>query len=129
MRSVYFDCDDTLAMWNDPDKIGKYGYIGYRKITIKGVGFYVHKAHVAKLKQHFLVGDEVTLWSHGGETWARVVAKALKITKFITKYATKPDFYYDDQDYGKLGRRIYLNFDGEVTTNEEYQDNIRELLR
>jgi FMN phosphatase YigB (HAD superfamily) len=74
--TIYFDIDDTLLMWG-MDKSPKA-----KKFVHHGISYFLvpHKKHIAKLKQHKKEGWKIVVWSHGGEDWAKLVVKKLKLT-------------------------------------------------
>lgn len=133
---TYFDVDDTLIMWNlpaadDPDVIEiecptsrterallemddagdlnpetptETVSVGSWKQRVKP-----HKKHIAQLKQHFLRGHTIIVWSAGGWEWAEAAVRALGLQDFVHLVIEKPVWYYDDLPANEiLGKRYYL---------------------
>jgi len=140
-RSIFFDVDETLIEWetDSVDKERLYGLINHGLpdfIVIDNHKFRVNKPHVCRLKQHYENGDDVTVWSAGGRSWARRVIKALDLMDYVDNILTKPDFYYDDEDLSTFrARRMFLDADtgkfkrdgedhdkGTKTTDKERED-------
>jgi phosphoglycolate phosphatase-like HAD superfamily hydrolase len=109
-KSVWFDVDDTLVMW-DPSQ---------EELDTKGIeiecpaGFTCvdgeltacpkwkakvvpHEKHIQMLKLHKLRGHTVVVWSAGGYDWAEVAVKALKLEQYVDLVVCKPTWAYDDQ--------------------------------
>lgn len=92
---VFFDCDETLVLWNIPIDTPNDDII-----QILTDGFYstviVHKEHVKLLKQFKARGHKVIVWSQGGFNWARAVVKSLGLEEFVDLVICKPKWYVDD---------------------------------
>lgn len=93
--TIYADVDNTIILYppftkNRKDKLMlKLESGDYIKV-------FPHKEHIKHLKTYSKNGNKVILWSAAGGAWAKQVAKALKITKYIDLYLDKPNTYYDD---------------------------------
>lgn len=97
-RSVFFDVDDTLVMWDwksiDPNATGL--------VTIKdpngGCAELVlpHLRHIELMRQFKARGHTVYVWSQGGHEWAAEVCKVLGIENIVDYVLDKPNWYVDD---------------------------------
>ncbi len=121
-KTIYFDVDETLIMWEGDDVT--QAYFDNEKITgtmappwgsdiiyIDKISYKKHVYHINRLIHHSITGDKVIVWSAGGEKWAKRVVRALKIEKYVNVILSKPDFYYDDvelKDF-KSGRMYFDN--------------------
>jgi len=101
-RTVYFDVDETLVMWNPgPNSIVD--------VYVDGRPGVAHAAHIDIVKRHRLRGSVVVVWSNNGSLWARKVVTALGLTPYVDIVITKPDTYFDDMDAAAfMGKRVYL---------------------
>lgn len=105
--TIYFDVDETIAMWNtNSDKavpVDNYGMIEYVK---------PHSKHIAKLKTFAADPDTtIVVWSQGGWEWAKNVVEAFGLTEYVDLVINKPEIFVDDlADAGfcTADRRIYL---------------------
>ena len=113
--TIFFDCDDTLAMWKDnPYEPGS------GKVEVKDPNdtehprrfLYPHKRHINFLKKCHSRGYSVTVWSNGGWAWAESVVKAFGLEKYVDKVESKPIKIVDDLPYDStFPSRIYLPFE------------------
>lgn len=91
-RSVFFDVDETLVLWDwhdiDPD--------GKGLLNINGEHVLPHFRHIELLKQFKARGHTVIIWSQGGHEWAEYVCKALALEEFVDIVMDKPNWYVDD---------------------------------
>lgn len=76
-RSVFFDVDDTLALWEGSS------YSGHQR----------HIEMMAKFKER---GHTVVVWSAGGAEWAVSVCEELGIEDLVDYVMDKPSWYVDD---------------------------------
>ena len=97
-RSVFFDVDDTLVIWD------------WKSITPEGNGLisivdpnsgvselvYPHLRHIELMRQFKARGHTVVVWSQGGHEWAEAVCKALGIEVLVDLVMDKPNWYVDD---------------------------------
>lgn len=88
-RTTFFDCDDTLIMWNRLDKELPVVTIGDRE-------FQIHTKHVQKIKDYHLMGFIVVVWSTSGHNWAKTVVEALELEKYVDFVMCKPHRIFDD---------------------------------
>lgn len=97
-RSVFFDVDDTLVIW-DWQSIVPDGN-GLISITDPNdrvsVLVYPHNRHIELMKQFKARGHEIFVWSQGGHEWAEAVVLALGITHMVDYVLDKPNWYVDD---------------------------------
>jgi phosphoglycolate phosphatase-like HAD superfamily hydrolase len=110
--TVYFDIDDTLAIWpvgGQPAPGTEDQYIvlqdAYGKVWVKP-----HQKHIAALKKHKAEGLIVVAWSQGGADWVEVVVKGLGLTDYVDLAVSKPTWFYDDLPSGVFmpeAARIY----------------------
>lgn len=105
--TVFFDCDDTLIMWNhnrDESKLVPVTSNGITELLRP------HYKHIEQLKKHKFRGHTVVVWSAGGVEWATAVVKSLKLEKYVDLVIAKPRWYYDDlqpQEFLPVTNRIY----------------------
>lgn len=93
-RSVFFDVDQTLILWNPPEG----------EKTIEILDPYDGKLEVlAPMHRHIKIliraksrGNKIIVWSHGGTLWAQAVVEALGLTKYVDLIMTKVENYVDD---------------------------------
>lgn len=112
--TVFFDCDDTLVMWNTPSKtIDASEFV---RVTCRGQGNLLlpHKHNIQLLKQLSSRGHAIVVWSGGGADWAEAVVKALKLEDYVQVVTAKPSYYVDDLEDPKLwmGKHRYISLDG-----------------
>jgi FMN phosphatase YigB (HAD superfamily) len=111
-RSVFFDVDDTLVIWDwksvNPE--------GKGLVTIKdpnsGVAELVHPhlRHIELMRQFKARGHTVFVWSQGGHEWAEATCKALGIENLVDFVLDKPNWYVDDLPVGAwMKSPIYLD--------------------
>lgn len=106
---IYFDCDDTLVMWDAPQearnnsiKFNNYGWTenlvpNFRMIDV--------------LKRNFEQGAFIIVWSQNGYKWASEVVKKLGLTKFVHQVQTKPKLIFDDIAPEEFIKRAYVKPD------------------
>lgn len=113
---VFYDCDDTLVMWDDKFREPhKDEFTGKEAIPIfdpndRSVNYLIpHQRHIELLKKHHGRGYHVVVWSGGGFEWAESVVKTLGLEEFVDDVYTKPCKFVDDLPATEvLGTRIYL---------------------
>lgn len=88
-RVSFFDCDDTLIMW---DKID----LDLPTVTINGRIFQIHTKHVQKILDYHTMGFITFVWSNSGHKWAESVVKALGLEDKVTYVMCKPHRIFDD---------------------------------
>lgn len=97
-RSVFFDVDDTLVIWDwkalNPEGIGLISIrdpnSGCSELVMP------HDRHVQLMRQFKARGHTVVVWSQGGHEWAEAVCKALGIENLVDYVMDKPNWYVDD---------------------------------
>lgn len=89
-RVCFFDCDDTLILWNYK------GTEPLRQVQINGRTFFVHHKHVQKIKDYSVMGFVNIIWSTSGHKWAETVCKALELSDYVTFCMSKPHRVFDD---------------------------------
>ena len=104
---VYYDCDDTLVIWDvSRDKIDEtmqFNYYGTIKVLLP------HKRHIALLKEQKKNGKMVVVWTAAGWEWAQEVVKVLELEPHVDVILSKPTAYVDDLDAKEfMGHRIFL---------------------
>lgn len=89
-RTTFFDCDDTLIMWD----IAKYPNL--ERVNINGRLFGIHDKHVKKIEDYHTMGFTVIVWSTSGHKWAKAVVEALGLTEQVDYVMCKPHRIFDD---------------------------------
>lgn len=122
--SVFFDCDDTLVLWNvdlpDVPKVAVPTVVSKMHLNemeeVHEVPSYIeyltpHVKHIEKLKELKGKGCTVVVWSQGGSDWAHAVVKALQLEEFVDLVIEKPIIYYDDlQSHQFMGMAKYIHY-------------------
>ncbi len=105
--SAYFDCDDTLVMWDNPQDKYAVDFIDPHDGTRHSL--VPHKKHIKLLRDFKCRGYTIIVWSGGGYEWAETVVRTLNLEGYVDLVMTKPTKYIDDlQAVEILGSRIYL---------------------
>lgn len=107
-KSVFFDVDDTLVIWQfDDDEKNLAIDFGVRPgITEMAVP---NEYHIKLLKEFAARGHTVVVWSAGGWEWAKHVVEVLGLEKYVDLVMSKPDWYIDDKPANYfMGNPIYL---------------------
>lgn len=114
-RLVYFDCDDTLVMWDHPDRDRALYFPDPNYVTSMysqgdpGYHLVPHRKHISKLKGYHRSGWFVVVWSAAGPEWAKSVVDTLNLRDFVSLVIGKPTVCYDDLPTGEgIGPRRYL---------------------
>jgi len=97
MRTVYFDVDGTLVLW-DKDRYPGLPSVFVTDVHGDSIELKIHTKHLYILKSAATRGDCVIVWSAAGAEWARAVGRALEIDDFVIHYLQKPDSYFDDEE-------------------------------
>ena len=120
-KTIYFDVDETLIMWEGDDITSAYNdtknlpnsYAPYIRhddiIFIDKIPYRKHIYHIDRLIHHKQTGDKIVVWSAGGEKWATRVITELGLIEYVDVILSKPDYYYDDvelKDF-KSGRMYF----------------------
>lgn len=102
-RVCFFDCDDTLILW---DKIDK----DLPVVNINGREFQVHTKHKQKIIDYHTMGFKVVVWSMSGHQWALFVVKALEVEDQVDFVMCKPHRVFDDvKDLKETIKHGYLD--------------------
>lgn len=106
----YYDCDDTLVMWDNKHKTETntvlFNCHGFAENLVP------HKGHIEHLKKAKKF-DKATIivWSAGGWEWAKTVVETLGLEDYVDAVMTKPSYYIDDLNCKEfMGTRIYKDF-------------------
>jgi FMN phosphatase YigB (HAD superfamily) len=91
---VFFDCDDTLVMWDNKYKTeeNQMAFSCYEAIHML-VPHWKHINHLIDLKEQ---GKTIVVWSAGGWEWAQEVVTTLRIEDYVDAVMAKPTAYVDD---------------------------------
>ena len=119
---IFFDCDDTLVMWDNKYKLeddnGNKNTISitdpYHEPAMYSplpsvYELVPHDKHIQYLKDSKIKNkNTIVVWSAGGYLWAEAVVKALGIEEYVDAVMTKPYRYVDDLPAKEfMGIRIY----------------------
>jgi hypothetical protein len=113
--NIFFDCDDTLVLWDKPDNI-PVDSVDRLDIMCPYEGrplcVYRHNPHIKLLINHAARGSHITVWSASGYQWAEAVVKALGLEPYVHVIMSKPRAHVDDLPASEwMGERIYLQPD------------------
>ena len=110
-RTIFVDVDDTLVMHEKhpgntnldlvfiPDNINL-------RTEIK---VWCNNSMIRQVKEEFLRGSHIVVWSKGGYQWAEQVLKALDLCNYVHIVMTKPFAYFDDKPaYEWMSERVFL---------------------
>ena len=102
-RTVNFDVDDTLIMWEcDPDDP--------TVLYIDGLKCRPHLKHIELLKNLKAIGWNIVIWSQGGADHAANVIKHLELEKYVDVVMSKPEMIVDDLPWdAQYIKRKYLD--------------------
>lgn len=122
-QAVFFDCDDTLVLWNYPADTP-----GSDLIWINNYGTSVpvmpHKKHIEQLRAHRVRGHQIIVWSAGGWEWAQAVVTMLGLKDCVDAVMSKPAWFYDDltsSEFMPEINRVYYPFAGMLGHNKYFQ--------
>jgi hypothetical protein len=104
---VMWDCDETLVMHYEEDKILDIvcPYDG------KFIAVAIHQKHVQLLKDHKARGFYNVVWSAHGFAWAEAVVKALELEPYVDICMSKSCKFIDDLPANEvLVNRVYLTY-------------------
>lgn len=107
---VFFDCDDTLVMWDNVYKNEDHSNCILVTDPVSGfsASLVPHEAHIRYLKESRSHHCTIVVWSAGGWQWAKAVVEALGLEEYVDAVMAKPDRYVDDLPCTKfMGDRIY----------------------
>ena len=106
---IFFDCDDTLVMWDN--KYKNEDNSNCLKFDCYGLTFLLvpHLEHIQYLKDCKLKNyNSIIVWSAGGWEWAKEVVRVLELEGYVDAVMSKPSQYVDDllaNDF--MGIRVY----------------------
>lgn len=109
--TAYFDCDDTLVLYQEQkegDKDEDFVHLNFYGEEKK---LKIHKEHISFLKALKARGYTIFVWSGNGHKWAEEVCKRLKLTPFVDFATGKPTKVIDDLDASHWMRTIYITKD------------------
>ena len=110
-KTVYVDCDDTIAFWSSSKEDKEMNGIA---VTCPGsmvfdtdgeeIGFagewtellVPNWPQINELKKFKVRNYKIILWTQSGSLWAEAIAKAFKIEHLIDVCLTKPNYIFDD---------------------------------
>lgn len=123
--TIYFDCDDTLVMWERSESPAAIPFNCYGREFL----LVPHTKHIDKLKEHKREGFKIVVWTAGGEEWGHEVIGKLGLTEFVDVILSKPEYYYDDLPSERFlhdHKRVYyqLGSDWMETINLDDEDGI-----
>lgn len=95
-KPVFFDCDDTLVLWNTSKYNETAPAVCSEFFPPDYITLIPHQKNINLLKKFAKLNYEVIVWSQTGSDWAREVVDILNIKKYVSGYMTKPRFYVDD---------------------------------
>ena len=112
-RIAYFDCDDTLVMWDIPEGFPTDDLVNVNCRHYSDA-LAPNKYNVDLLKKFASSGHYVVVWSQGGADWAEAVVKALGLEGYVQAVMSKPNYFIDDLgDPNKwMGKWGYFDIDG-----------------
>ena len=103
---VLYDIDDTLIMW-EPSESNK----DFPILLVGDNGYYVtvypNIKEINSLKAAKVRGHYVRVASQGGQDWAELVIKALRLEDFVDSIECKPKWYHDDLPADTWMKRFY----------------------
>lgn len=106
---IYYDCDDTLVMWNSPADIR------HKAISFDNYGWNENLVPnykmIDSLKRSSEKGAHIIVWSQNGYKWALEVVRKLQLTAFVDMVQTKPALIFDDIAPQEFIKRAYINPD------------------
>jgi hydroxymethylpyrimidine pyrophosphatase-like HAD family hydrolase len=109
---TYFDCDDTLVMWDTTlidQNLDKC--ITFENPSDKNLKWLLlpNENTIQALKQAKAAGSTIVVWSAGGWDWALEVVTRLELKDYVDLVISKPMRYYDDIPSSQfMGRRYDL---------------------
>lgn len=102
LRSMFFDCDDTLILWNNNYSFNKSDPLSieirdpYHIDTEVYLRVRPNLEAIELLKRQHAKDTTIVVWSAGGWQWAEAVVKALGLEQYVSVCMSKPDYYVDD---------------------------------
>lgn len=103
-----FDVDDTLVFLDPLEGVeplivqnGPYQEVVYPNLP-----------EIESLKRSAFRGHFIRVHSQGGQDWAEVVVKALKLENYVDSIECKPKWYHDDLPADSWMYRFYKRLKG-----------------
>ncbi len=130
-RAVYFDVDDTLILWphtTDRLSVSQLCDIDALAPLVKIHGFWYrkHLKHIAEVVKQKLLNKTIVIWSANSAQWAKDVAIALDIDKYVDYFLDKPEFYFDDRSLTDQSfKQLYFDLFGGLSVLSE--ENLKNL--
>lgn len=134
LKSVHYDVDDTLILWNSNKSFNKSDlqsidimdpYLGPDATPIR---VRPNQSAINHLKQKHKEGNTIVVWSAGGWAWAEAVVKALNLEPYISLVMSKPDEYVDDLESKEfLGIWVRVNVDRSLTEVDHLRETEKHL--
>lgn len=92
---IFFDCDDTLVMWDNKYKTET----NTKRFTCYEMAYDLvpHEQNIQFLKDCVTKDTKkVVVWSAGGWEWAQEVVRVLRLEFYVDAVMSKPAAYVDD---------------------------------
>lgn len=102
-----FDVDNTLVYQTPPAHYSQNADVILNWKGIK-IPLWIHKEHVAKLKELKNKGYGIVVWSQQGYEWTDAVVKAIGLFNFVDLAMTKPQECYDDLPFDYWIKRKFI---------------------
>jgi FMN phosphatase YigB (HAD superfamily) len=106
-KIVAFDVDDTLV-YQTPPKHYSFNADFVLQWKNEKIPMWIHKEHVAKLKELKNQGCGIIVWSQQGNEWADAVVIALGLFNYVDFAITKPKECYDDLPFRYWTTRKFI---------------------
>lgn len=115
------DVDNTLVIWGQEDVPNIELIAVANPLNPTDVSLLQpHNGHIKILKDRYLRGSHIIVWSAGGYRWAEAVVKALKLERYVSTIMSKPFAYIDDKEASEwMGEHIYLAPDDTYGSNKK----------
>lgn len=113
--TAFFDCDDTLLMWDTPEGVD---FNGEEMVSVScrehSDRLYPNRYNIELLVKMAKRGHSIVVWSGGGADWAEAVVKALKLEQYVHVVTGKPTYFIDDIAEPKkwIGKYGYFDING-----------------
>ena len=114
-KTAFFDCDDTLIMWDDAFSKREHDKVDIRRPYDGSWSAHrIHYRHVRFLEKLKARGYSIIVWSAAGTYWAEAVVKALNLEEYVDFATSKPIKVIDDlkNPVDILGSPFYLSEEG-----------------
>ena len=101
-KTVFCDVDETLVLWKDDptDLQNSVIPVANGNLVVR-----FHKRHIQLVKQFYVIGWNVIVWSQGGSDHAEHIVKACGLENYIHAILPKPEVVMDDKEIGAQGFR------------------------